>query len=725
MTRKSTASAAAAALSAVLLAAVPARPAGAQASDWKQISKPPLHSFPIPKPRRVAMPNGMVIFLLEDRELPLIEAFAVVRAGSRNEPADKVGLAQLFGQSWRTGGTKAKTGDELDDFLEARAAKVETTSDIDSAEIRLSCLKGDFDAVLGVFDDLLRQPAFREDKLAIAKNQLNTGIARRNDNPQGIAEREASKLGFGADSPYGRVPEYATVSSVTQADLAAWHGRYVHPNRLLMAVVGDFDSAAMEAKLRKRFGGWAKGPAADDPPAKQLDKPKPGVYFVAKDDVNQSNIRMVGPGIRRDNPDYFAVEVLNEVFGGGFSARLFSNVRSKKGLAYAVGGGIRSSFDHPGLLRLTLGTKSETTAAGIDALLEEVKNIVDQPPTAEELQKAKEAILNSFIFRFDSKAKILREQTTYEFYGYPADFLDKYRREIEKVTAADVARVAKKYIHKEDLAILVVGKAADFDRPLSSFGTVTPIDITIPQPGSEKKPASSAASPASSPASKDVGKALLAKAIEGLGGAANVAKVKDYRMKGKTTVKTPQGEMALAVTLIAVPPDRLRQEVQAPFGTMTTVVSPAGAYMAGPMGTQDLPGSAREEVSREMKRSAVFLAQHASDPKLTASAAGAEKVGAIDTNVLDLSYEGAETRWYVDPASGHIVRSSYMTAGQAGPGKKVTDYSDFRTVSGVTFAFQHDISVNGEKSQSMTVEDVQLNSAPDASLFEKPKEEKK
>jgi len=721
MTRKSTASAAAAALFAMLLTVFPAAPAGAQASDWKQISKPALHSFPIPKPKRVALPNGMVIFLLEDRELPLIEAFAVVRAGSRNEPADKVGLAQLFGQSWRTGGTKGKTGDELDDFLEARAAKVETSSDIDSAEIRLSCLKGDFDAVLGVFDDLLRQPAFREDKLALAKNQLNTGIARRNDNPQGIAEREASKLGFGADSPYGRVPEYATVSGVTQADLAAWHARYVHPNRLLVGVVGDFDSAAMEAKLRKRFGGWAKGPAADDPPAKQLDKPKPGIYFVAKDDVNQSNIRMVGPGIRRDNPDYFAVEVLNEVFGGGFSARLFSNVRSKKGLAYAVGGGIRSSYDHPGLLRISMGTKSETTAAGIDALLEEVKNIVDQPPTAEELQKAKEAILNSFIFRFDSKAKILREQTTYEFYGYPADFLDKYRREIEKVTAADVARVAKKYVHKEDLAILVVGKTADFDKPLSSFGTVTPIDITIPQPAGEKKAAATAASPAS----KDAGKALLARAVEGLGGAAGVGKVKDLRMKAKMTVKTPQGEMALSATTVVVLPDRLRQEIQAPFGTMTTVVSPAASFMTGPMGTQDLPGSAREEASKELKRSPVFLAQHASDPKLTASAAGKEKVGAIDAEVLDLAYEGVETRWYIDPANGRIVRSSYTAAGQGGPGKRVTNYSDFRTVAGVTFAFQQDVSVNGEKSQSMTVEDVQVNASPEASLFEKPKEEKK
>src|SRR5262249_22955865 len=336
----------------LLLVLSPARPAAAQATDWKQIAKPPLHSIPIPKPKRIVFPNGMVVFLLEDKELPLVEAFAIVRAGSRNEPADKTGLSDLFGRTWRTGGTKTKTGDELDDLLEARAAKVETSSDVDSAEIRLSCLKGDFDAVLGVFDDLLRQPAFREDKLAIAKNQLNTGISRRNDNPQVIAEREAAKLGFGADSPYARVPEYATVAAVAQADLLAWHGRYVYPNRIVLGVVGDFDAATMEAKLRKRFAAWPKGPAVEDPKPKQLDKPRPGLYFVEKADVNQTNVRMVAAGIRRDDPDYFAVQVLNEVFGGGFSARLFSNVRSKKGLAYAVGGGIGSSFDHPGLLRL-------------------------------------------------------------------------------------------------------------------------------------------------------------------------------------------------------------------------------------------------------------------------------------------------------------------------------------------------------------------------------------
>jgi zinc protease len=458
----------------------------AQAKSWQEIQKPPLKPFAIAKPARVLLPNGMVLFLMEDRELPLIGAYALVRSGSRLEPAEKAGLGNVFGQVWRTGGTAKRTGDQLDDFLEARAAKVETGGGLTSVSISLSCLKGDFDDVLAAFVEVLREPAFAEDKIVLAKNQLNAGIARRNDEPMEVADREARKLAYGAASPYARQVEYATVAAVTRDDLLAWHRRYVRPNRVVMGVVGDFDTRTMEAKLRKAFGAWPKGPAETDPrPAWQ--PAKPGYYLVEKEDVNQTNIRMVHLGVRRDNPDFFALEVMNEVFGGGFSSRLFSNVRSKKGLAYAVWGGVGTDYDYPGYFQVAMGTKSESTAAGIDALFEEVKAIVERPATVEELKKAKESILNSFIFRFDSKAKVLNQQVTYEFFGYPPDFLERYRREIEKVTAADLARVAKQYVRRQELAVLVVGKPADFDKPLSAYGPVAKIDITIPPPAASRR----------------------------------------------------------------------------------------------------------------------------------------------------------------------------------------------------------------------------------------------
>src|SRR5208282_3972072 len=217
--------------------------AASQAADWKQIPIPNLPSFHPPQPKRIQLSNGMVIFLQEDHELPLINGSARIRGGSSNEPTAKVGVVDLFGEVWRTGGTKAQTGDQLDDFLEVRAAKVETGGGIDSTTISLSCLKGDFDDVFKVFADLLQHPEFRADKLDLAQKQADDSISRRNDEIGEIAAREAAKLAYGANNPY------------------------VHPNHIILGISGDFDSATMEAKLRAAFESW---PAAAELPKDEV-----------------------------------------------------------------------------------------------------------------------------------------------------------------------------------------------------------------------------------------------------------------------------------------------------------------------------------------------------------------------------------------------------------------------------------------------------------------------
>ena len=449
--------------------------------ELEKIKTPPLPEFHPQIPKRVVLPNGMVLLLQEDHELPLIDGTMRVRGGSRVEPADKVGLVDIYGDVWRTGGTRDKTGDQLDDFLEARAAKVETDGTADSTTITFSCLKPDFEDVFKVFVDVLHNPAFREDKIALAKYQLNSDIARRNDDISRIARRVATQLAYSPKSPYARFPEYATVAAVTRNDLIEWHHKYVHPNNIIFGIVGDFDSKAMEERIRQAFGAWPKGPEA--PRAQIAFTPeKPQLYFIPKEDVNQSNIQMVAAGIERNNPDYFAVEVMNYAFGAGFSARLTKDLRTAKGLAYAVGGGVGSAFDHPGIFRLAMGTKSATTAEGVEGLRQELQKLVDDPPKGEELRSAKDTILNTFIFNFDSKAKVLREQMAYEFYGYPLDFLDRYRAGIEKTTAEDVARVARKYVHPEQFATLVVGNPDEIGDQLKGLGTVAKWDITIPPP---------------------------------------------------------------------------------------------------------------------------------------------------------------------------------------------------------------------------------------------------
>jgi zinc protease len=460
--------------------------AGPVQSDWKNIKAPPLREFKPQQPTRLQLDNGLTIYLQPNPELPLITVLGSIVGGSRDEAADKVGLTSLYAQTLRSGGVKSKTGDQVDDFLAARAATVRWDDEVDSVSLLANFHKNDFDDVMSVVIEMLAAPQFQQDKLDLAKRQLTTGISRRNDDPMDIAEREAEKLALGANHPHARQVEYATVASVTREDLLNWHRTRVHPNNMMIGIAGDFDPAAMTAKLRALFGGWPRGPQAllaNIP----FTPTKPGLYFVNKDDVNQSSIRLVQLGTTRKNPDTYAIEVMNEILGGGFAARLFTNIRSKKALAYNVRGGVGLEWGYPALYRLAMGTASKNTVRAVQALYEEVNAMLkERPPTADELTKAKEAILNSFVFKVDSKIRVLRTRMGFDFYGYPPDYYDKYQAEISKITLDDVKRVAAKYLNPGGFAVLVVGKTADFDAPLSTLGLgpANALDISIPPPPS-------------------------------------------------------------------------------------------------------------------------------------------------------------------------------------------------------------------------------------------------
>jgi hypothetical protein len=294
----------------LVVAVLVSAPAVSQVKDYRDIDYPELPEFEIPRPEVFTLENGMKVFLMEDHELPLISVRARIRTGSNHMPAEKEGLGQILGQVQREGGTKSMTGDEMDDFLEARAAFVETGMGGDSAFASMNCLKDDFDDVLAVFHDVLRYPAFAEDKIELASVQLNTSIARRNDNIGDIVGREFQRLIYGADSPLTRLTEYATVAAVTRDDLLAWHAKHYHPNNIYLGVTGDFDSKQMKEKIKNAFASWPKGPAFAEGEVPYQKDVQPGVYFIEKEDVTQAFIRTGHLGIKRDNPDYYAVVVM-------------------------------------------------------------------------------------------------------------------------------------------------------------------------------------------------------------------------------------------------------------------------------------------------------------------------------------------------------------------------------------------------------------------------------
>lgn len=691
-----------------------------QATTWKQVPIPPLRKFQPPQPKRIQLSNGMVIFLQEDHELPLIDGFARIRGGTVNEPANKTGLVDIFSEVWRTGGTKSQTGDQLDDFLEVRAAKVESGGGPDSTTLSFSCLKADLDDVFKVFVDVLENPDFREDKIDIAKKGAEDGISRRNDDVGEIAHREATKLAYGADNPYARVAEYATIAAITRQDLIAWHSKYIHPNNIILGISGDFDSASMEARLRAAFESWPKGESSPPFPKSELqyDPAKPGYYLVNKEDVNQSNIRMVTLGTTRDNPDYYALSVFNEAFGGGFSSRLFNDIRTQRGLAYGVGGGVGTNFGHPGMVQIAMGTKSESTVNAIQAVYDNIDDLAKKPFSDSDIKQAKDDILNAFVFRLDSPDKILGERMVYEYYGYPPDWLDKYAAEVNKVTAADVNRVAAKYLHKDQLAVLVVGNSKEFDKPLSSLGAVKNIDITIPPPAGMKQ-----AETEKPTGSNAEGKQLAEKVIAAMGGEAKFAAIKSVKTESTQTRKTPQGDMSMQMQATIVYPDHLHADIHTPQGTITVVATPDSGFMTmGSMGTRSMPAEQKNETLEQLKRDPIFIAAHWKDPDVFFQAGGTEKVGDVEARIVDVNAAGAAIRWYVNPVDGHILKETYQTIGPSGPAQGETVMEDWKPISGLTLPLLRKNSQNGEQTSQVEYKTIEINPAIDPKLFEKPAE---
>jgi zinc protease len=462
--------------------------ATAEAKHYTELELPPLPDIQVPENERFVLPNGLVVYLMENHDLPLVSGMALVRTGSRLEPADKVGLAGLTGGVLRTGGTKKHSAEQLNDMLEQRAASVETSISEAVGSASFEALSEDLETVFGLFAEVLREPVFAQAKLDLAKTQARGGIARRNDNPDSMARREFQKLIYGQDSPYARIIEYATLDNITRDDLVQFYQQYFHPNNMILGIVGDFEPQAMRSLVQAKFGDWRRHVNLRRP---RLTEVKPahtgGVFYVDQPQLTQSSVLLGHLGGKFDNPDYAALDVMNGVLNG-FGGRLFNELRSRQGLAYSTYGYWSPRFDYPGMFIAGGQTRSDATVQFVQALKTEIKRIQAQPVTAQELAFAKESTLNSFVFNFQDPSQTLSRLMRYEYYGYPADFLFRYQKAVEATTAADVQRVARQYLQPDNMVTLVVGNKSAIKPPLTQLATqVTPIDVTIPDERSQAK----------------------------------------------------------------------------------------------------------------------------------------------------------------------------------------------------------------------------------------------
>ncbi|NJP12352.1 MAG: insulinase family protein [Leptolyngbyaceae cyanobacterium RU_5_1] len=472
----------------VLLFLVLISPVAAQTpKHYSELTFPPLPEVKVPDYTRFQLANGMVVYLMEDHELPLVGGTALVRTGDRFEPADEVGLASLMATVMRTGGTQKRTGDQINRFLEQRAASVEVGMNEASSSTGFSALTENLEEVFGLFAEVIREPAFAPDKLVLAKTQQRGAIARRNDNPGGIAGREFDKLIYGSNSPYARTVEYATLDNIARDDLVRFYQQFYSPQNTLLGIIGDFNSQAMRSLIEAKFRDWQPVPAAQQtmPLPAVSQATKGGVFLVDQPQLTQSNIQIGHLGGQLNSPDHAALSVMNGVLNG-FGGRLFNEVRSRQGLAYTVYAAWQPNYDYPGVFSTGGQTRSNATVAFIKSILAEIEKIRTTPVSNDELNYAKNSALNSFIFNFQDPAQTLSRLLRYEYFGYPQDFIFQYRKGVEATTVADVQRVANTYLKPESIVTLVVGNAAQIQPPLSSLGPdtkVTTLDVTIPPPG--------------------------------------------------------------------------------------------------------------------------------------------------------------------------------------------------------------------------------------------------
>ena len=675
-------------------------------------------AFKPPVPEKRMLSNGMTLYLLEDHELPLFNINGLIKTGNIYDPADKVGLSSIFASVMRTGGTVSREPDALNEELESMAASVEVGMSREYGTINLSTLAEDIEKGLEIFADVLRNPAFREDKLELRKQQAVEGIRRRNDNPIQLAWRNFSALLYGMDHPFGWYSEIEGIESITADDLKAFHTKYYHPDNMMLAITGDFDTETLITQLEKVFEGWEPAKITF-PEIPMVDATlKPSVNYIFKD-LNQTTMLIGHFGIKRtpDFPDYFALRVMNNILGeGGFTSRLMREVREKHGLAYMVGSIMQTSYyTNPGEWFAYSQTRADKTAEAISLIIDVVKGIRDTPVPEAELQRTKDSLINSFVFGFESSAQIAFQQMMLAYRDFAPDFLETFTNNIAKVTAEDVQAVAQKYLHPDALTIVTVGNKESFDRPLDEFGAVSEIEIKQPEPPpAEPMPEASEADMAKA-------KEILAAAVEAHGGLEKLQAVKNIVMEARASVNTPAGPMQVEGKSYYVYPDKFRQDMKMPQGEMAYVFDGTAGFAITPMGAQPIPPQMANSFKDAVFRENVWLLANLSQNEVPIQYAGTEEAEGKQAHVLAVQQPSGEMlKVFISDETYYIVKISYREMSQGMAVNRETLMDDYRDVDGIKVPYHVVQNVDGQPFSESRVTGITLNAELDETLFQEP-----
>lgn len=406
---------------------------------------------------RATLSNGVAVYMAPSSEFPLIDISLSFKGGSYLEPEDMTGLASVTGQMIRRGGTTTKSPEQMDEEFDFLAANASAFIGGTTAGASLNALKSNFDEAFSLFMDMVRNPGFDEERLRIVKDELLESMKQRNDDANTILAMEWDRLMWGEEHFEGRAPTGDSITRITPDAMRDFHRKLFNPGNMIVAVTGDFQPAEMLSYLEGAFSDWPMGARMPDPPAPDHNI-KPGVYHVEKD-IPQGKFRLGHRGVKRDNPDYFPLTIMNDILGGGgFTSRMMKKIRSDEGLTYGISSSLQNRVYYPGQFVVNSFSKNDTVALTIKLALEQIENVQRDGVTEEELETSKQSFIETFPRRFESKAGMLNTFVSDEWTDRPSDYWKNYRKNVESISTDDVKRVANEYLNPDQMMILVVGK---------------------------------------------------------------------------------------------------------------------------------------------------------------------------------------------------------------------------------------------------------------------------
>lgn len=445
---------------------------------------------PKAKDYRHKLDCGATAYIAENKEVPTFELTILVRTGAMYEPVEKAGLADMTGYVMRNGGVKDMSAKAMDERLAYLAGEISVNIDESRGRVSLFCLSKDIDEGLGLLKKVLRTPVFDQEVIERYRKDILSELEQRNASTASIESREWEFLMYGdhpCTIPYRRTEQ--SVISITREDLVAFHKKYFFPGNFTLAASGDFDTKKMLSKLNALLAGWPDQKLDLPVISDAIADPKPGVYMIKKEDVNQSRIRVGHLGVKRDIDDQYALLVMNDILGGGgFTSRIVRRVRSDEGLAYSAGSAFERPVLYPGTFRAWFQTKHATAAFGTRLIVDEIKRIRTEKCEQEIVENAKASFISNIVNPFSSRNSMVNTFADDDYTGRPDNYWQDYQKNMEAVTPDDVLAVAQKYLHPDKLVYLVVGdpeavkQGSDkHDERFDDFGTITIMPLRDPK----------------------------------------------------------------------------------------------------------------------------------------------------------------------------------------------------------------------------------------------------